>query len=240
MPSNQPLNVSDGLLKLLGTRTFVYFENRIPDDAVVVVVSNHRSFMDPMMLMVGLGHSLRTACHHYMGEIPGLREAVHLLGCFPLANPSQRGISFLQQGKRLLQAREWIAIFPEGGKPVLELTPPDQMHPFHEGFAHLLLRANLSNLVVLPVAIASLQESISHTFPIKFLHWLDPSEELFNQWHRHPMVIYHRVNVLIGRPYWITPQLRQHYRGRRCQQGVRELTDYCQQEIQHLLASGCR
>jgi len=239
MPSKGPLNLSYSLLQILGTQTFVYFENRIPDDAVVVVVSNHRSFMDPIMLMVGLGHPLRTACHHYMGEIPGLREAVQMLGCFPLAHPSERGIRFLQQGKTLLQAREWLAVFPEGGQPVLELTAPNEIQAFQEGFAHLLLRANLSNLAVLPVAIASLQETVTYTFPIKFLHWLDPWEDLFDQWHRHPMVIYHRVNILMGRPFWITPQLRKQYRGKWCQKGALAITDYCQQEIRRLLTSGC-
>lgn len=239
MASKRPLNLSRGFLQILGTQVFVYYENRIPQDSAVVVVSNHRSFMDPMMLMVGLGHPLRTACHHYMGEVPLLREVVTLLGCFPLASHSERGTHFLRQGKAFLNANNWLALFPEGAQPMVNLTAPREIRPFQPGFAHLLLRANIPNLAVLPVAIASQQEQVTATIPLKVLHWFDPSEVLFNQWALHPMVIYERVNLLMGRPYWITPKLQQQYRGKQTKKGIVELTHYCQEEIKHLLKVGC-
>ncbi len=238
MVSNRPLNLSQGLLQALGTQVFVYFENRIPHDAAVVVVSNHRSFMDPMMLMVGLGHPLRTACHHYMGQVPFLREMVTLLGCFPLANQSERGPTFVREGKQLLSANNWLAVFPEGAEPMVDLTAPSEMRPFQPGFAHLLLRANLSNLAVLPVAIASQQEQVTATIPLKILHWFDPSEALFNQWALHPMVVYERANLLIGRPYWITPKRQAQYQGKQTKKGIVEITRYCQTEIEQLLQVG--
>lgn len=239
MASKRPLNLSRGFLQALGTQLFVYYQNRIPHHATVVVVSNHRSFMDPMMLMAGLGHPLRTACHHYMGEVPVLRDVVDSLGCFPLADQSQRGTSFVREGRKLLQASNWLAVFPEGAQSMVNLTAPTEIKPFQEGFAHLLLRANMSNLVLLPVAIASQQERVTATIPLKFLHWFDPTEALFNQWSLHPMVIYERANLLMGRPYWITPKLQQKYRGKQTKYGLTELTDYCQKEIQSLLEVGC-
>lgn len=239
MASNRPLNLSQGLIQTLGTKLFVYYENRIPNDAAVVVVSNHRSFMDPMMLMVALQRPLRTACHHYMGEVPLLRQVVELWGCFPLADQWQRGTNFLKQGRSYLNANDWLAIFPEGAQPMVNLTAPGEIQPFQEGFAHLLLRANISNLAVLPIAIASQQETVTSTIPLKILHWFDPSEALFNQWSLHPMVIYERANLMIGRPYWVTPQRQKHYRGKQTKNGIREITTYCEQEIQTLLQTGC-
>lgn len=238
MVSNRPLNLSQGFLQALGTKVFIYFENRIPQDAAVVVVSNHRSFMDPMMLMVGLKHPLRTACHHYMGEVPLLREVVTFLGCFPLANESKRGTSFVRQGKKFLNANDWLAVFPEGAQPMVNLTTPGEIKPFQPGFAHLLLRSQIPNLAVLPVAILSEQEQVTSTIPLKFLHWFDPSENLFDQWTLHPMVIYERANLLIGRPYWVTPKIQKQYRGKQTKKGILELTDYCQEEIQTLLKTG--
>lgn len=238
MASNRPLNLSQGFLQALGTQVFVYFENRIPQDAAVVVVSNHRSFMDPMVLMVGLQHPLRTACHHYMGEVPLLREVVELLGCFPLESQAQRGTGFLRQGKQILSINNWLAVFPEGAQPMVHLTAPTEITRFQEGFAHLLLRAKVSNLAVLPVAIASEQEQVTSTIPLKILHWFDPSEALFNQWRLHPMVIYERINLLIGRPYWITPKMQKQYRGKQTKTGILRITDYCQQEIKTLLETG--
>jgi len=238
MVSNRPLTLSQGFVQALGTQVFVYFENRIPHDAAVVVVSNHRSFMDPMMLMVGLGHPLRTACHHYMGQVPLLREVVELVGCFPLARQSERGASFIRQGKQALNANNWLAVFPEGAEPMVDLTAPSEMRTFQPGFAHLLLRANIPNLAVLPVAIASQQEQVTATIPLKILHWFDPSEALFNQWTLHPMVIYERVNLLIGRPYWVTPKRQVQYQGKQTKKGIIEITRYCQAEIEQLLETG--
>lgn len=239
MVSNRPLTLSQGLLHALGTQVFIYFANRIPQDAAVVVVSNHRSFMDPMMLMVGLERPLRTACHHYMGEVPLLREMVQSLGCFPLATQSERGATFVRQGKQFLSTNNWLAVFPEGAEPMVNLTAPSEMRRFQPGFAHLLLRANLTNLAVLPIAIASQEEEVSATVPLKLLHWFDPSETLFNQWTLHPMVIYKRANVLIGRPYWVTPQRQAQYQGKQTKKGIVEITRYCQSEIKQLLDTGC-
>ncbi|MFP4133272.1 MAG: lysophospholipid acyltransferase family protein [Halothece sp.] len=239
MSDQQPLNLSRGFLQTLGTKLFVYFENRIPEEAAVVVVSNHRSFMDPMMLMAGLNHPLRTVCHHYMGEVPILRETVQMLGCFPLENSPQRGTAFLRRSINLLQHNSWLAMFPEGTRPMVDLTTPTEMKPFQEGFAHLLLRAKVSNLVILPIAIASEEEQVTQTIPLKLLYWFDPSEALFNQWSLHPMVVYQRANLLIGRPYWITPKLQHRYRGKRTKEGISHLTNYCQEEIKHLLQTGC-
>ncbi len=235
MSSKRPLNLSQGFLQALGTKVFVYYENRIPQDAAVVVVSNHRSFMDPMMLMVGLDHPLRTACHHYMGEVPLLREVVELFGCFPLADQSQRGTNFLKQGKAFLRGNEWLAVFPEGAQPMVNLTAPGEIKSFQPGFAHLLLRSPIPNLAVLPIAIAPQQEIITATIPLKILHWFDPEETLFDQWTPHPMVIYERANLLIGRPFWVTPKFRQEYQGKRTRKGIIELTRYCQTEIYNLL-----
>ncbi|PLZ95988.1 1-acyl-sn-glycerol-3-phosphate acyltransferase, partial [Fischerella thermalis CCMEE 5328] len=84
MSVNSPLNISHWLLAALSTKMFRYYEDRIPQDASVLVVSNHRSFMDAPILMAALSSPIRFACHHYMGQVPIMREIVAGLGCFPL------------------------------------------------------------------------------------------------------------------------------------------------------------
>jgi hypothetical protein len=59
------------------------------------------------------------------------------------------------------------------------------------------------DLLILPVAIASLPKINTAAFPLRLLSLFDPSEPLFNQPGWHPLVIYHRVAVLIGRPYCV-------------------------------------
>jgi 1-acyl-sn-glycerol-3-phosphate acyltransferase len=233
MPS--PLLISQQLLTLMGTRLFIHHQNRVPSDSAILVVSNHRSFMDAPLLMAAIDRPIRFACHHYMGQVPVLREFVTRLGCFPLDAPDQRQQMFFHQATQLLQTRQAVGVFPEGAQPMVQLTCPSDMGEFQRGFAHLALRAPITDLAILPVAIASHAESTTSPFPLKLLSWFDPSEPLFNQSGWHPMVVYQHVDVLIGRPLWITNAQRQSYRGKQARAVVSDLTTHCQAEIDHLL-----
>ena len=231
--------ISHSFLAASGTRMLIYHQDRIPSQGPVLVVSNHRSFMDAPLLVAALGRSIRFACHHYMGQVPVMRELVQKLGCFPLAESGQRQQQFFEQAIRLLQLSQMVGVFPEGASPMINLTQPDQMGKFHRGFAHLALRAKVKNLAILPVAIASVEESVSSAVPLKMLSLFDPSEPLFDQPGWHPLVLYRRVNVLIGRPCWITNSQREYYQGKQAKTVVADITDHCQTEIALLLRQGC-
>ncbi|HEY9660011.1 MAG TPA: lysophospholipid acyltransferase family protein [Allocoleopsis sp.] len=235
---SSPLLISHQLLTLLGTRMFVHHQNRVPADSAVLVVSNHRSFIDAPLLMAAIDRPIRFACHHYMGQVPFLRDLVTRLGCFPLDVPNQRQHTLFQQATQLLQTRQAVGIFPEGAQPMVQLTQPEGIGAFQRGFAHLALRAPVQDLAVLPVAIASQAETTTAPFPLKFLSWFDPSEPLFNQTGWHPMVVYQRVNVLVGRPYWITDRQRQSYLGKGAKAAVVDLTAQCHDQIHQLLHQG--
>ncbi len=240
MSRNSPLEISRALVAALSTQMFRYYEDRIPQDASVLVVSNHRSFMDALILMAALSNPIRFACHHYMGQVPVMREIVtDQLGCFPLEETQNRQQSFFSQSQLLLQSKQMVGVFPEGTAPMVKFTQPNQVGEFQRGFAHLALRADVQDLAILPIAIASLEEVNTNGFPLRLLSVFDPSEPLFNQAGWHPLVIYRRVAVLIGRPYWITPQHQKKYHGKQARTVVAELTEHCHGEISHLLRQGC-
>jgi len=240
MSRNSPLEISRALVAALSTQMFRYYEDRIPQDASVLVVSNHRSFMDALILMAALSSPIRFACHHYMGQVPVMREIVTgQLGCFPLEETQNRQQSFFSQSQLLLQSKQMVGVFPEGTAPMVKFTQPNQVGEFQRGFAHLALRADVQDLAILPIAIASLEEVNTNGFPLRLLSVFDPSEPLFNQAGWHPLVIYRRVAVLIGRPYWITPQHQKKYHGKQARTVVAELTEHCHGEISHLLRQGC-
>jgi 1-acyl-sn-glycerol-3-phosphate acyltransferase len=232
---NSPLLISRQLLAALGTQAFFHHQDRVPQESAVLVVSNHRSIMDAPLLMAAIDRPIRFACHHYMGQVPVMRELVLRLGCFPLDVPEQRQQSFFQQAGELLQTRQCVGVFPEGAQSMVKLTPPEKLGTFQRGFAHLALRASVADLAVLPVAIAPQSETTRPVFPLRFLSLFDPSEPLFQQAGAHPMVMYQRADVLVGRPVWIKESQRQDYQGRQAKKMVLELTDYCQQEIRSLL-----
>jgi 1-acyl-sn-glycerol-3-phosphate acyltransferase len=240
MSLNSAQFISHAFLAGLSTQMFRYYEDRIPRNASVLVVSNHRSFMDALVLMAALSSPIRFACHHYMGQVPIMREIVTgQLGCFPLEETQNRQQSFFVQSEMLLQSRQMVGVFPEGTEPMVKFTVPNAVGDFQRGFAHLALRADVEDLAILPIAIASLEEVNTSGFPLKLLSLFDPSEPLFNQPGWHPLVLYRRVGVLIGRPYWITPQHQKRYHGKQARTVVAELTQYCHSEISDLLRQGC-
>ncbi|MCC5659686.1 1-acyl-sn-glycerol-3-phosphate acyltransferase [Nostoc sp. XA010] len=240
MSRNSPLEISRALVAALSTQMFRYYEDRIPQDASVLVVSNHRSFMDALVLMAALSSPIRFACHHYMGQVPVMREIVTgQLGCFPLEETQNRQQSFFSHSQVLLQSKQMVGVFPEGTEPMVKFTVPNMVGNFQRGFAHLALRADVQDLAILPIAIASLEEVNTSGFPLRLLSLFDPSEPLFNQSGWHPLVLYRRVAVLIGRPYWITPQHQKKYHGKQARTVVAELTEHCHAEISDLLRQGC-
>jgi len=216
----------------------VVYQDRIPQDGALLVVSNHRSFMDAPLLMAAINRSIRFACHHYMGQVPIMREIVTRLGCFPLEASHHRQQSFFRQAVQLLQTQQAVGIFPEGAQPIVQPPSPSHSVEFQRGFAHLALRAPVGELTVLPIAIASETEVNHSGVPLRLLSLFDPSEPLFAQEGWHPMVTYQRVNVLIGRPQWVRPIQKEHYQGRQAKKMVTELTQQCHAEIDKLLHQG--
>ncbi len=240
MSSENTLLISRCFLAGLGTQMFLYREDRIPQESPVLVVSNHRSFLDPVVLTAALGRSIRFACHHYMGQVPVVRELVTSFGAFPLEAPELRQQHFFAQATALLQNREMVGVFPEGAEPMVQLTVPNAVGKFQRGFAHLALRAPVRDLAVLPVAISAFDEqSVRSAIPLKLLSLFDPSEPLFDRAGWHPVIVYKRVNILVGRPYWITVDRQQQYRGKQAKAVVAELTQHCHGEIAQLLQPGC-
>lgn len=239
MPARNALQLSRGLLASLGIRTFVYNEDNIPTSGSVVIASNHRSFLDAFVLMSALNRPIRFACHHYMGQVPLLRELVSELGCFPLDSPERRQQSFFRQGIDLLGDRQYVGVFPEGTEPMVNWTHPRQVCKFHRGFAHLALqfasRTERQDVAVLPVALVALSEHQHRTIPVSWLRVFDPSEPLFDRPGTHPLVVYKRLAVAVGRPYWLGERDRQGYQGTHAKAAAQRLTDRCRHDILDLL-----
>lgn len=212
---------AQSILSAIDVQLFIEGANHIPQDIPTIVISNHRSFLDAPILIVSLPYSLRIACHHYMGEAPIIRQvAVDLLGCFPLAESPQKKQQFFASAAQLLAARQWVGLFPEGTKPMVEPTKPNRTNEFERGFAHLAWRAPVTRLAVLPIAIVSLDETIYPSIPVRWLRQFDPEEPFFQRSGLHPMVIYHRVKIAIGRPYLIGEDKKQQYRGKQAKNSL--------------------
>lgn len=238
MLSFTPHLIAQSLISAVNLQLTYSHTDRIPQDIPTIVISNHRSFLDAPILIKTIPNTLRIACHHYMGQTPGVREIVNSLGCFPLAEANQRQREFFKRASQLLTARQWIGLFPEGTRPMIEPTIPNEIGEFHRGFAHLAWKVPVDNLAVLPIAIASRSETNYPSIPISWLKQFDRDEPFFQRQGLHPMLVYHRVNVLVGRPYLISKAQKQEYKGRSAKILATDLTNYCQKQITELLNEG--
>ncbi|MFH7243938.1 MAG: lysophospholipid acyltransferase family protein [Spirulina sp.] len=234
-----PLALATGLLGLSGVSVTVTGQDRIPP-LPLVLVSNHRSIMDALLLMQAVNRPVRFACHHYMGQVPGLREVVQALGCLPLDPPGRGQRAFFRRALHTLGQGESVGIFPEGAAPMVQSTTPQHLGPFHRGFAHLALRAPVEELVIVPVAIASRQEWNNAVMPLRWLSWFDATEPLFQQPGLHPAVVYRRVDLRIGRPIRVNAALRGYYRRKGHDAFMADITHGCHEEIATLLQSSTK
>ncbi|MEL6495403.1 MAG: lysophospholipid acyltransferase family protein [Cyanobacteria bacterium J06623_7] len=239
MLSFTPPLLAQSIISAVNLKLTHSYTERIPQDLPTIVVSNHRSFLDAPILIKTIPNTLRIACHHYMGQTPVVRNLVDALGCFPLGPAEHRQKEFFEQASHLLTARQWVGLFPEGTRPMIEPTSPQEINQFHRGFAHLAWKVPVPNLAVLPVAIASQAETTYPSIPISWLKQFDRDEPFFQRQGLHPMLVYHRVHVAIGRPYLLNAAQKQEYKGRKAKLMAIELTDYCQAHITDLLQTGC-
>jgi 1-acyl-sn-glycerol-3-phosphate acyltransferase len=227
--------IAQDLIGLFGINVTVRNLDRLPTSGEpLIVVCNHRSFLDPFLLTSFLSTPIDFVCHRYMGNVPVLREILQTCGGFPLTNDEWHA-DLLQQSAELLERGKTIGIFPEGAAPMLEPPAPTEIFPFHRGVAHLALQTQAQNVRILPVAIRTRSEINLPAVPLSVLHRFDPLEPLFAGDGWHPAVIYQQADIRLGTPFSIATY-RDRYHGRQAARVVKDLTATLSQQVAALLA----
>jgi 1-acyl-sn-glycerol-3-phosphate acyltransferase len=236
MKHSIPLQLSRSLLDATGMSVTLHHLDRIPTKNSLLIVSNHRSLFDAPLLMTAISRPVRFVCHYYMSQVPLLQQAVALMGAFPLEADQGKQSSFFRQAAGFLQANQVVGVFPEGADPMVRVNAPQQLSPFHRGFAHLALRVPVDGLAILPVAIASREEKQGRLAPLALFRRFDPSEALFQSGGWHSAILYRHVDVLFGHPLLIDESWRSRYRGSSGATVAREITQNCRSQIAEMLA----
>ncbi|WP_244351662.1 lysophospholipid acyltransferase family protein [Thermostichus vulcanus] len=225
-----PTDLAHLLLSLCQTEVWVEGSEQLPDGPMVVV-SNHRSFLDAPVLIAGLGRPIRFACHYYLSQVPLLREIALGLGCIPLRQGSQRQMHFFRQAQASLAAGMGVGIFPEGAEQITRETSPQAVGRFQPGFAHLALASGVDPLPIVPVAVRVWEEWRGVDIPMAFFRWFDPTEPMFQQETGHPVVFYRRVALKVGSPLWLTHAQRRGSRRERLQV-IQQLAAAAREQVQ--------
>jgi 1-acyl-sn-glycerol-3-phosphate acyltransferase len=122
---------------------------RLPKTGPAIVVSNHVSGLDALLLLASTRRPLRFLIAREQYERPGLKWLLRAAGCIPVdrqRNPEQA----LRSALRALKAGEIVALFPHG-KIHLETDPPLRLKP---GAARL---AQLTGSLIFPVFISGIR-----------------------------------------------------------------------------------
>ncbi len=131
-------------------------EEQIPLDGPAILVCNHVSFVDAILLMAASPRPIRFVMDHQIFRVPLLGWMFRLAKAIPVAprkvDPATYEAAF-EAANRVLKEGELLAIFPEGG-----LTPDGALQPFRGGLMKIIERARADGMepMVVPMALTNL------------------------------------------------------------------------------------
>ncbi|MCH9004438.1 MAG: MFS transporter [Proteobacteria bacterium] len=154
----------------------------IPQDGAAIVVCNHVSFMDPIILGGSVTRPMRFVMHYKIFQMPLLSFIFRTAKAIPIASRSEDEDlmnSAFEKVDAELAAGHIVCIFPEGG-----LTHDGEIQRFKPGIEKILARRPVP---VIPVALGRLWGS-----------WF--SRRKSGGIHRIPGRLFARVPVIFGEP----------------------------------------
>ena len=135
-------------------------EKHVPDEGAAVLVCNHVSYMDALILMGCVPRPVRFVMYYRIFEIPVLRWIFRTAKAIPIAGRDEDA-QVLERAyaavDAALAAGELVCIFPEGA-----LTRDGQIAPFKPGVEKILQRAAArgQDVPVVPMALRNMWGSM--------------------------------------------------------------------------------
>jgi 1-acyl-sn-glycerol-3-phosphate acyltransferase len=128
---------------------------QIPEEGPVLLVCNHVSFMDPLLLMANLRRPVRFVMYYKIFHVPLLSFVFRTAKAIPIAGHKEDPLVLQQAYDAIdaaLAAGEVVCVFPEGS-----LTADGEIAPFRTGVEKILERRPVR---VVPMALRGLWGSV--------------------------------------------------------------------------------
>lgn len=151
----------------------------IPDEGAALLVCNHVSFVDALLIGGAVRRPIRFVMYYKIYNLPVLNFIFRTAGTIPIAGRGEEEVIYEQAFERIaeyLAAGELVCIFPEG-----RLTTDGQINEFKAGVTRILER---SPVPVIPMALQGLWGSFFSR---------DPNKGVFRR-------LWSRVTLVAGTP----------------------------------------
>jgi len=135
-------------------------EHHVPDEGAALIVCNHVSYMDALILAATIPRPVRFVMYHKIFDIPVLRWIFRTAKAIPIAG-AREDPALMQRAfdtvDAVLAEGEIVGIFPEG-----RLTRDGEIAAFKSGVEHILARANEAGrpVPVVPMALKGMWHSM--------------------------------------------------------------------------------
>jgi len=131
-------------------------DEHIPTDGAAVLVCNHVSFIDAVLLMAASPRPIRFIMDHRIFKVPVLGWMFRLAKAIPIAPQKEDAAAYeraFAEAVKVLREGDLLAIFPEGA-----ITRDGQLQPFKGGVMKImeLARAEGIEAPVIPMALTNL------------------------------------------------------------------------------------
>ena len=131
-------------------------DENIPTHGAAVLVCNHVSFVDAVLLMAASPRPIRFLMDHRIFKVPVLGWLFKLAKAIPIAPQKEDPAAYeaaFDAAAQVLREGDLLAIFPEGG-----ITKDGTLQPFKGGIMKILERAQADgvNAPVIPMALNNL------------------------------------------------------------------------------------
>ncbi len=131
-------------------------DHHIPAQGAAILVCNHVSFVDAVLLMAASPRPIRFLMDHQIFKVPVLGWMFKLAKAIPIAPRTQDPLAYeaaFEAAAQVLKDGDLLAIFPEGG-----ITKDGTLQEFKGGIMKIVQRAQADGLTVpvIPMALTNL------------------------------------------------------------------------------------
>jgi 1-acyl-sn-glycerol-3-phosphate acyltransferase len=130
-------------------------EEHVPDEGAALLVCNHVSYMDPVLISAAVPRPIRFVMYYKIFRVPAMNWVFRAYRAIPIAgakeDPEVMEAAF-EEIRAALDAGELVCIFPEGA-----LTKDGEIAPFRGGVERILATHPVP---VVPMALTGLWDSM--------------------------------------------------------------------------------